>query len=542
MFLNSLWRANARNDEGSTLIAVIGVMAVTAVVTVTVAASTIQGLGVTTSARAGVQARAAAEAGIDKAVVDLQTACVATYASTTDPLFDYTISYSMSSTTPAWIAGCAPDSAKLIKIVSTGRAKSPAASGSTASDTEVVEAIYANVQLYVEVPQVDPAVYAHTMEGVFRSFVLNSASDSISADVQIRNGNVECENGAVIDGDVVLANGYAKLDRCNVNGSVHVSQYVDVNGTGTVVDGDVIALGQGVDASSPTIRLHPGIGQINGSAFGGGNLLIEDRVVGSATANGTATSLLNVTSNGDVGGDVISTGPITVTGAVGGTASPNFVGLDPLPVPRVPDWTDIPYPTSAWDGYTVIPWSGNCSVGNTHAFWDSLAVTTVVSGNIVVDARSCGAAGLDFQNNIRSLLISGNVTFVAWKFNVDKLVIDSTSSTTRYVRFMVPDDLPDAQPTCSGLAGTITLTNEADISSRIAAMAYTPCKIISDRNYWRGQLYGGTMQFLQQAQLTFTPVGVPGVDFDASLPPVLALDGSKLGGRVSLRELGTSGG
>ncbi len=537
MFLTRMTQRRS-SEQGSALIAVLGVMAVAAIIAVTVTTSTVHALGVTSSNRASVQARAAAEAGIDQALVDLQNTCTVTSQSLTAPRYEYVFSYALNSVSPSWQPGCPPDDAKLVRIVSTGHAEDPGVGGASSGDSRDIEAIYAYIPVYVEVPAIEPAVYAHTMEGTFKNFVLNSSAESIKADVQIKNGNVICLNGATIDGSVVLANGYVDLDRCNVNGDIHVSQTVNIDGSGTVVKGNIIALGQGSAVGSEVVRLRSGIGEVQGSVYAGGNIRVEDLVKGGVTLAGTASHVVRVDSSGRVMGDVVSSGTLNISGTVDGSTTSGLTGLAALPAPRVPDWTDIPYPSSSWGGYTEVMWSGDCNVGNSHAFWDGLATQTASTGNIVVNALSCGAAGINFQNNIRNLVLSANVSFIAWKFHVDKLVVDSNDTTTRYLWFMVPDNVNDDLPTCTGNAGTITLTNEADIDATISAMAYTPCKVISDRNNWRGQLYGGTMEFLQQAQLVYVPVGVPGVDFDASLPPIMALDDALLGDRVSYRELG----
>ena len=554
MFLNQHQLFPQRDERGSTLLAVIGLALVTSVIGVTVVTATINGLGVTTSTRAGVQARAAAEAGVDRALVAIQSGCVTTFQTTTAPRFKYSLQHSISSTSPTWVTGCPTNASTLIKITSTGYAANTTVTGASPSDSRIVEAIYANVPIFVPAPVVEPAVYANTMEGDFKNFVLNSSSSSIAADVQIKNGNVICSNGATIDGSVLLANGYVKLDRCNVNGAIHVSKYVDISGLGTVVKKDIIALGEGA-AGSDVVKLSSGIGEVRGNINSAGNLQIDDLVQGSVSLSGTTGNSVKVGSSGQVQGNVVSSGSVVVSGSgkIDGTTSTNFSGLAQLPAPRVPDWTDIPYPnSSAWAGYTPLTWpvaTSSCNIGTSNAFWDSLATKTATTGNIVVDARGCGADGLVFQNNIRNIQLSANVTFIAWKFNVDKLVATTNSLETRYLWFMVPDNISapgaDGKPTpnCPAVVdpnnpvGTILLTNEANIAPTIAAMAYTPCKIISDRNFWRGQLYGGTMEFLQQAQLTYVPVGVPGVNFDASLPPILVLSSSKLGGRVSFREL-----
>ena len=539
------------------MLAVLGLALVTSVIGVTVVTATINGLGVTSSSRAGVQARAAAEAGVDRALVAIQGSCATTFTSTTNPRYRYDLQHSIPTSPPSpptWVTGCPTNASDLIKITSIGYAANTTVTGASPSDSRKIEAVYANVPVYVQAPVIQPAVYAHTMEGDFKNFVLNSSSALIAADVQIKNGNVICSNSATIDGSVLLANGYVQLDRCDVNGAIHVSKYVDVSGTGTVVKKDIIALGQGSAAGSDVVRLASGIGEVQGSINSAGNVRIDDLVQGNVSLPGSAANFVRVGSSGQVQGSVVSSGGVTVSGSgrIDGTTSTNFTGLAALPAPRVPDWTDIGYPNSAWNGYTVIPWpttTSSCSIGNSNAFWDSLATRTATVGNIVVDARACGAAGLDLQNNIRNIQLSANITFIAWKFNIDKLVATTNSGATRYLWFMVPDNITspgtDGKPTpnCPATVdpmnpvGTITMTNEADIAPTIAGMVYTPCKIISNRDKWRGQLYGGTIEFLQQAQLTYVPVGVPGVNFEASLPPVLILSSSKLGGKVSLREL-----
>jgi len=556
MFLNLNRLFPQRDERGSTMLAVLGLALVTSVIGVTVVTATINGLGVTSSTRAGVQARAAAEAGVDRALVAIQSGCATTFESTTVPRYKYDLKYSINTAAPTWVPGCPTSAATLIKITATGYAANTTVTGASSNDSRTVEAVYANVPTYVAAPVIQAAVYANTMEGDFKNFVLNSETASIAADVQIKNGNVICSNGATIDGSVLLANGYVKLDRCDVNGAIHVSKYVDVSGTGTVVKKDIIALGQGSVAGSDVVNLRSGIGEVRGNVYSSGNLQINGLVTGNVSLSGTSTNSVKVGSSGRVQGNVVSSGTVAVTGtgAINGTTSTNFTGLAALPIPRVPDWTDIPYPhPTAWAGYTVLVWptTTNCTVDKNDPFWIDLSTKSAAIGNIVVDARGCGAAGLTFPSNSTDLVLSANITFIAWKFTVNKLIAKTPvgASTTRYMWFIVPDNYSDTgadgkpTPTCPATVnpatpvGTISLNSEADIAPTIAAMAYTPCKIISDRNNWRGQLYGGTMEFLQQATLTYVPVGVPGVNFEASLEPILVLTGSKLGGRVTFREL-----
>src|SRR5687768_16719594 len=95
---------NLRSERGSAMVAVLGVMAVTAIIGVTIVTATVNGMAVTSAAKAGIQARAAAEAGIDRALVDIQGTCVTAYESTTEPHFEYELAYRTG--TNAWINGC----------------------------------------------------------------------------------------------------------------------------------------------------------------------------------------------------------------------------------------------------------------------------------------------------------------------------------------------------------------------------------------------------------------------------------------------------
>ena len=544
MFLSMRMHALRRDERGSTILAVVGVMAVTSVIGATVAAATLNGLGFTSSTRASVQARAAAEAGIDVAVVGLQTSgsCAATtavYQSTIAPAYRATIEYDAGS---GWVAGCPIETATQVRIVSTGDAQASAAAGATPGNTRVIEAVYNYIPDYVEIPQIDAAVYAHTIQGDLKNFELVSADNSLAADVQIKNGNVNCLNGARIVGDLILGNGFANLRNCAVTGSIHVSQYVFMDG-GSHVNGDVLAAASGVMLGSDAITLKGG-STVDGNIYAGGNVSVLSSSAsvakGNVTVAGNASSVATVASGSTIMGNLISSGTVVVKGAVQGTVSSAVEGLQPPPAPLIPNWTDIPYPSPAWaaNGYEEVLWAGGCTVSNGDAAWAALSTRTTPT---VVNALGCGADGITTSSTVDSLSLKANIAFVAHKFNINKLYAASSDTTSLNLWFIVPDNRPDGLPTCIAPSGDIYLHNEADIQPTVSAMVYTPCKIYSDRDGWRGQLYGGEVEFGQQAKLTFVPVGVPGVSFSGDDPPEAVLNGGHLGNRVSLRDLASGG-
>jgi len=103
--------AGAR-ETGAALIGVLGVMGVSSAVAVTSTSLSLHAVGFTSSTRAGVQAEAAATAGIDYAAAQLaSSACQGTYTSLSSPIFTVEISYSTLDTSPgdvdnSWVTGC----------------------------------------------------------------------------------------------------------------------------------------------------------------------------------------------------------------------------------------------------------------------------------------------------------------------------------------------------------------------------------------------------------------------------------------------------
>ncbi|MEX1079734.1 MAG: hypothetical protein WED09_11565 [Homoserinimonas sp.] len=477
MFLsNSTKRATAaftRDDRGSAMVSVIGVMSVLAIISVTVLSATMNAMGTTSSTRAGVQATAAAEAGIDVATVGLQTIndCASVsgvYASPagTHPQFNAVIAFDEGA---GWVTGCPTDDADLVRITSTGTAESVGIAGATAGDEVTLEAIYTYVPIIIQVPKVGSAVYAHEIHGTLKKFELNYAENSVATSVSIKNGDVVCSNGANIGGDLILGNGSASLDMCDVDGEVHVS----------------------------------------------GNATINKSEIGrDVTAGGTAT-----VTDSTVGGVVTS----------GGLA------------PVIPDWVDVTDDPAYWvaQGYTVVDWVGACSISKNNSPWENLSSYT--SPTVINFISACPNTPVSTSNSMNSVEVNANLVFIAEEFAFDKLILtEAEAEVDRTVTFLVPDRTPDSLPTCAppaGLDGGITLTNETDFTDNISSMVYTPCKVYSDRNGFRGQIYGGDVEFGQQASLEFDEVGIAGADLTGGVT-VPQQSGAELGAPVSLREVG----
>ncbi len=379
MFLSTVKRLRG-DDRGSALIGVLALAGVTAVIAVTVGSVSVSSLQFTNTVSAGVEARASAEAGIARAELALRTptgcsAASGVFSSTTTPKYQVKVSYDRGT---GWIAGCPTNDATKIRFLSTGYPNRSTLGTPTAANGRVIEAIYQYIPQYVEVPDIDPAVYAYSIDGVLQKFVLDSADFTISADVQIKTGDFECSNNASVAGDVILANGGADLTSCTIAGTLHVTKGAGIDG-GSLVTGDVIAGGNGITGTNPTVRIEAGT-RVNGNVFAGGNVSVlsssASQVLGNITATRDTSTRVIIANGSSVGGNVLSSGTIQRNGTISGTESTAVTGLQAPIAPRVPNWTDLPwavtnatqFQATTWyqQGFTnYVKWpAGTCSIGS----------------------------------------------------------------------------------------------------------------------------------------------------------------------------------
>lgn len=461
------------------MIAVIGLSAVAAVISVTVLAATITGLGFTSADRAGVQATAAAEAGIDFARAGLErtNGCDdsgARFTSVGAAQFTATISHSLTESGPWTEQTCPPDDAKFVRISSVGTAADPGVAGASAGDAARIDAVFRWEPLIGQVPLAGAAVYAHTIDGALKKFRLTSADASVATSVMIKNGDVECSNGARIAGDLIMGDGDAVLDMCNVVGSVHVNGLLNIN-------------------------------------------------------------------KSTIGGSIKSTGLLSIANS-SYKESRTSSGVSVAP-PVIPEWTDVGWNPELWveQGYTVVEWTGECAIakGTASSPWESLSGYTTPT--VINFLTKCPTTPVTTSNSMNTVQLNTDIVLVAEEFIFDRLYF--TATEPRDLIIMVPDDIDDGAPTCnpvSPLTGDVTLSNETNFGSNLAAMVYTPCRIDSYRDGFRGQLYGGEVEFHMQASLQFVPVGFPGFDLSDGLTTSVQ-SGAVLGDFVNVREIADAG-
>lgn len=541
MLLIRRFRSMRSNDpqRGSALLAVIGVMAVAAIIAVVIVSMSMHSIGYTTSTRATVQARAAAEAGIDAAAANIAgSVCQSSYSSATTPAYSVAVSYSTSVTTPlsgGWTSGCPTSvAAKWLKLVSTGTAADPGLVGNSSGDTRSVEAIYPYTPTPPTngVPVSGAALYSSNIfDSTLTNFTVSPANPQPY--VEVLNGDIKCTTPTTIYANIILAGGDVTTNsNCTISGDLYASGTVTVSGD---VTGNVYSTG----ATGPQIS-----GKVYGSVYSANGASISGTVLGNIVSGpGTAP----VTGNGTVGGTVTAAGSVsnklTIKGA---PALQNQSGIVTPVIPNVPKWSDYTYSTYAVDGvkWTTAAGTAFADVTLTATMCAGLASTVAaLTVPSIVDTRACGASttvpSLTLQTDV--VIIGNGLQIVNSPHAVD---IKSNNSQERRLWLVVPDAVGgNSIPDCPAGSGGVTIGNNTDIhavaeGNPVAAMLYSPCPISNQGFAWNGQLYVASINSNSDAVLTPNPLGLPGQNLDDPNNPPPGFPGTgSLGDRSGMRDL-----
>lgn len=218
-------------DRGSALIPVIALVAVGLIVGASLSTSVVGGLTFSGSTRAGLQAQAAADAGVAAAVSGLYAGTCAAqptparYASTGSLTYSATVQRLVNG---LWQTGCPAYLTPQIKIVSTGRAVDR--SGTPYGAATTVEAVYEFLWPGAKPSGVGMYLYGGAIVQA------NSSLDLSEGGLVIKKGNFVCgKNNAVLNGNVsVTGNLDLGSNSCAINGSAWVSGAVTLGSKGSV--------------------------------------------------------------------------------------------------------------------------------------------------------------------------------------------------------------------------------------------------------------------------------------------------------------------
>lgn len=517
-------RMTVRRDErGSALVSVVGIVLVTIVIAVTISATTISALDRTGETRETVSADFAAEAGIAAAQADLEAGrCTThgpTYQSGTANGAPFYRAVVLKRTATGEQLGC-PSDTQAARIVSTGYAGAP---GYTAKNgvKRSLEAVYSRSP--VPLNPSGPAVFAYSSQGMGGSGKL-VAENGLEPSVHVREGNVTCDGGSSGDADWVIRSGtFTAQGSCVVAGNVWASG--DASTTGDAkIGGDLLAqnlhLTGGTISGSTWSRGKTTIGwgtTISTNMTVGTDLFYEGATVGRTTTPRYGSVWVNGTANLN-SHDVNIKGQIRAGVAVTGTgkpqASPTPIVGTPVGAPAAPaapvvaDWVDLPYDPEMWAGFTPVTLSGNCTYDSFSA-----AIATIAGRPGLIDARAC--LNIVTISDYQKLTIENDLAIFAKKFDLAGSA--SFASADGDQLWLINEDATaDHLPTCNNqqlkIGGGFYFTN-------VPVMFYSPCRVeIASSLNVRGQIFAGAVTVAGGATLTYTPAGLPGFDLSTGQP------------------------
>ena len=499
-------RALTRSDDrGNAMIAVIGLLAVTSMITLTVTGATVQALGYTSLSRAGVQSNAAAESGVDAMLAALvANACPATGtlaatqgsvnpsltgSAASAPFYSATIAQRISASA-AWTPGCPVGATTQIRVQSTGFAEDQGVSTSASrGDSSAVRAVYTWRPGANTAAVTGAAVFSYGTPGLANSLELLSFNGN-SANIIVRTGDIVCSNSVYVQGDIIAAAGNIRLDNtCSAGGKVWASGTVTLNSGTKTIGGGVIAAGTGTTTISKT-----GV-TIVGGVFARGPLSSDGLCSTGTTQQVTTSSPCKA---------VLDTG-----------ATPVFYNRADVAPPTVPLWVDINFVASDWvsRGWTVRTYTGPCTINNSTRTNPQVTAFSTYTSPTVIDMRGCTAGVIIPSNAQLSIAMRSDLTFILPQtVALADFTATSVDNLDRALRFITPDTVADGVPTSVG-CGRFDLNNQNDLEAPIAVMVYTPCDVYNiNQLTWRGQYYAKTVSFANNSELTYVPIGIPGFD------------------------------
>jgi Tfp pilus assembly protein PilX len=327
MLLNRILARGRSDDGGFALAAVLGVMLVVALLSVTVLTVSVSSTAFSTSTRASVQSRAAAQSGIDAAWASVSTGSFPCSVSSTDPAFSATLTYSDGSGATLPCSGTASGTPATAKVVSVGTAGSRGV-GASDGDRATANAVF-TITVTTTGAALGYAIFSDSGFALKNKVSLNDSTDGTDDASLYSNGTVTCSTQLDIQGSITVQGDVTFSDTCTTLGTVWSGGNVTL-GNSSSLDGDVYAAGTGTMTLANSSH-------VGGSVITNGAVVMSDgsgvtTCPSSATSSavcGTVAALGGgiATSNGaTIGGSAYARDGISLTGS-GNTASP-LVGGD----------------------------------------------------------------------------------------------------------------------------------------------------------------------------------------------------------------------
>ena len=465
--LKTIWRRLRRDEEGIALVTALMVIGVASLLAVLATTLSFHSQSTSQVDRKRTQAISAAEAGLDTALLQAQSAtlpCTTTGTLPTEPTtssFSVTYDYYASFPAIGTALMCDPvagpvgvPKAVLIKSKGTTNAK--------VFGDRAVEALAA----LTAIPGND-----------FNKAIFANATLSISNNTTI-NGNVGN------DGDVYTNNAFTCANSLTVKGSVITQSSASLSNTCTVVN-DVYAKNNITGANSASIG----------------------RDAKSSTGN------ISLSNSATIGHDAIALGTITAgAGAVGN----NRVSGANIPDPPTQAFPQLVRNDAAWAtapyNFTSVITNNSCSGGS--SVYTTISGLSAAGPNTII-YTTCALSWANNTNNTfgRDVAIFSTGGFAT---NNNFTMKSNVAGTERKLYWVVPYNAVASVPCASP---GITTSNQSNFTD-LQVFFYSPCNIsAANKTTTKGQVYSGSnVTIANLFTLTFVPVPVTGILNSAAQP------------------------
>lgn len=532
--LRSRWMSVARRDDGVAMAAVLGLLAVGIILTSVVLVSVVGATNFSTYTRAGVQAQAAAEAGVAAARAGLAAgtcseaggAPVYRNASNTTPVFAAAIYRPVAG--GGWVAGCPVGTTTQVRILSTGYAVEPGTNGVSANNTVVLEAILAASSTPTTITASGPAIYAYASSSFGGGAKFVSVDGSVP-DVLVRTGNVTCSGSFpgvanfVVNGGSLAIEGSCQIEgnayatgRMTLSGSGYVRGYAVANGVqlggSSRIYGRVWSSSDVVLSGNPTIS---GILKAQSAVLDGGTVSSQAYIYGNTNvqnAGGTnlgatfTTQTANPTPPSWWGGNarITKVNPIT---------APTYASDVPA-MPVVPDWIDFgarseEYTSTVWTGFTVYTMGTTCDAAALRT-----AITAIGSAPGLIDGRNC-STGISLGGS-NTITIVNDLAIIVPRFTMDGSA--SFASASRHRLWIINPDYHANSTPVGDCPGALSISGGASFASTIDLLLYSPCTVtIASSTTVRGQIFAGDVSLGGSGQVSYVAIGLPGVNLSTGV-------------------------
>ena len=481
--------AGRRGDEGLTLAMVLFVTMIGIAIAVALATSVVFTNNRVALGRETVQARAAAETGLDTAIAAFEqrsgkvlpcslsgaASGVAT-GSAAQPTYSVTLTYydaagATLTCSPTTGVSATPS---LVMITSTGDSY-PAYGGAPQHQRQMEAAVRLRAGTASWADNFGKAVFSQG------SVILDNRWRLLGANADFyTGGNFDCVNNSTFEGSVYAQGSGSMSNSCQIMGDLWTKQAISITTASPNIGGNAKSSQGGLSVSNSGVRI-------------GGSVVLAGALSGSPIVGGTINQNLGV-----------------------------FENPPELSFPQITfnsnDWTsaDPPWQYQTWTSYIYGLKPGvstPCQVSK--AGWSIGQAMLSPAQPTVLDARNVCTNGRLEWSNTNELKLRSDLTIIASNFvdsgnlTVTSVNADgSTSTTPRKLRIIVPWTTGSACP--ASPTTTMSFANSTTFASTVSLFLYTSGNMeLSNLATLKGQLYGCKITPHNQMTVTFEAIGGP---------------------------------